>query len=299
MPEDTAEQYMRRLEQAAAALPADRREELISEIGEHIAAAQASGAVTDEASLRVLLDRLGDPQEIVAAAADGEPAGPSVRSVPAPQYRRPGIGLEVAAFVLMTVGSLVPLVGWLVGVVLMWTSRRLTVAEKAVATALFPGGPLLALYLGGLGALGVSGVCTSYATTDATGNPVQGPTTCTGTTGIATALVVALLVAWVVVPFVVAAVLLRRVRRRADAEPPVPVSPAPTDRPAGWGALEVAAVLLLALGAFVAPLVGQVAGLVCTWVSTAWTTTEKWVVTAILSATLLAPLTALLLVHIG
>ncbi len=72
-----------------------------------------------------------------------------------------------------------------------------------------------------------------------------------------------------------------------SAEPWIPVPP--TQATSRWGGLELAAVLLLSLGAFLLPVVGPVAGLVCAWSSTAWTTTEKWVATAVLACGLLVP----------
>ncbi len=68
--------YLGRLEAAGAVLPPDRRAELLDEIREHIDRVRASGGAPDEASLRLLLDRLRDPDEIVGAAREGEPVGP-------------------------------------------------------------------------------------------------------------------------------------------------------------------------------------------------------------------------------
>jgi len=115
-------EYLRRLDVAAAPLPPDRRTELVAEIAEHIAHARASGQAPDEATLRELLDRLGEPDDIVAEARDegsdgppppGYPAGygQGPYQVPVQHFRRPSIALEVGAVVLMTVGSLIPFVG--------------------------------------------------------------------------------------------------------------------------------------------------------------------------------------------
>ena len=77
-------------------------------------------------------------------------------------------------------------------------------------------------------------------------------------------------------------------------EPPVPVfAPAGASGPSRWGGLEIAAVLLLSVGGFLLPFVGPIAGLVCAWISTAWTSTEKWVATTIASLALAIPLVAL------
>ena len=67
--EALVDDYLRRLERAAYALPPERRAELVLEIRGHIAEARDSAAgPTDEAWTRTLLDRLGTPEEIVAAA---------------------------------------------------------------------------------------------------------------------------------------------------------------------------------------------------------------------------------------
>ena len=66
---------------------------------------------------------------------------------PSPGHRR-GLGLEVAAVVMLTLGSLIPVIGWAVGVVLLWNSSPWRRSEKLLGTLIFPGGPGLALLLG-------------------------------------------------------------------------------------------------------------------------------------------------------
>lgn len=65
---------MRRLEAAAARLPRARRAELVAEIREHISAAIREAAAAGDADVRNVLERLGQPEEIVDAA---EPSRPS------------------------------------------------------------------------------------------------------------------------------------------------------------------------------------------------------------------------------
>lgn len=287
-------EYLRRLEHAAATLAPDRRTELVGEIAEHIAHARAAGEVTDEAGLRDLLDRLGEPDDIVAEARESEPEAPPFNpytgpyAPPVQQFRTPGIGLEIGAVLLMTLGSLVPFVGWLAGAVLLWASRRFTVGEKILATLVVPGGPFTILFVGGL--MGGQS-CSSSSTTDGAGNFVQGPTTCSGF-AFPPWLGVPLLIIALVGPFVIGGFLLRRAGARASLEAPIPVfAPAPgTPR---WGGLEIAAVLLLSVGGFVVPFLAPIGGLVCAWISPAWTTTEKWVATAIASLMLLLPIAGL------
>ncbi len=62
--------YLRRLELATSALPADRRLELVSEIRGHLREALRQVPEGDEAGVRNVLERLGSPEEVAAAALD-------------------------------------------------------------------------------------------------------------------------------------------------------------------------------------------------------------------------------------
>lgn len=73
--------YLRRLDVAASALPAHRREELVSEIRDHLQEALRQAPAGDEAAVRNALERLGTPEEIAAAAADPAPPGQPVAPV--------------------------------------------------------------------------------------------------------------------------------------------------------------------------------------------------------------------------
>lgn len=310
--------YLARLETAAVRLPTDRREELLEEIREHIDGARAAGAAADEAAVRTLLDRLGDPEEIVASAAEDAPsvsgsAGRSALSAPpygdeagpyaSPYAGRPGPGrdaqapssttVETAACLMLTVGSLLPVVGWLVGVVLLWSSRRWRVGEKVLGTLVIPGGPGLLLYLGAVipsrtcfGSVsgtaqvfsvgpGGSGPDSFPVQVPAVDAPSSVPThSCSGGLPLPGYVTASLLLVGLVAPVVVAVLLHRRARARAASEPAV------TRREAqggAWGGLEVAAVLLIGLGSFVVPVVGTLAGLVCLFLSQRWTSHEKTV----------------------
>ena len=276
--------YLRRLEAAAARLPVDRREELLSEIREHIEGARAAGAAADEAAVRTLLDRLGAPEEIVASATEDAATTFALVSQPT---RSPSTTLETAAVLMLTVGSLVPLVGWLVGVVLLCSSRRWRPAEKALGILVVPGGP---------GGLLVAGTFLGGQTCSATGSatsvpaPLPGsvgalppesslppaPTysyseSCTGGLPGPAWLPALLLVVSVVASITVAVLLLRRAKERAAQEPDRPPGPS------AWGGLEVATVVLLAGGAFVLPVLSTIAGLVCLATSARWTPREKGV----------------------
>lgn len=205
--------YLTRLDDAAHALPPDRRIELLAEIREHIAASMSGATGAEELAVRTMLDRLGDPADIVAAAVEDNSLAPP----PNPGTslgRRPGIGLEVGAVVMLTVGSLIPL-GWFVGVILLWSSGLWRRSEKLLGTLIIPGGPGLALF-GGAAAtswLGAAQPCVGPVTSTISVQIVTPAQACTGS-GLAPALGVALLLFILIAPIVMAIVLLNRARGR-------------------------------------------------------------------------------------
>jgi uncharacterized membrane protein len=62
--------YLKRLNRDLAGFPRARRRELVDEISEHIAEARADLETENEAAIRTLLDRLGDPEDIAAEARE-------------------------------------------------------------------------------------------------------------------------------------------------------------------------------------------------------------------------------------
>lgn len=135
--------YLAQLQAALRDLPAARREELLEQVSEHIATARAElGAQAGEAEIRMLLERLGDPAAIAAEA------GHASDELVEPPRARPG-WLEVAALVLLPIGGIVvPVLGWFVGVALLWISERWSVRDKLLGTLVVPGGLALPLALG-------------------------------------------------------------------------------------------------------------------------------------------------------
>ncbi len=57
-------EYLHNLEAELADLPRSRRQELLGEIHEHIDSALAEAPAHEEAEVRNVLDRLGDPADI-------------------------------------------------------------------------------------------------------------------------------------------------------------------------------------------------------------------------------------------
>ena len=112
--------YLSRLEKAAAHMQRSRRAELIAEIREHIETALREEEAASEVAVRNVLERLGPPEEIVEAA---EPAPEAERAPPG--------GLEVAAMVTLVV----PFIGWLFGIAMVLISKAWSNREKTIGTA--------------------------------------------------------------------------------------------------------------------------------------------------------------------
>jgi HAAS len=129
-----AEEYLKQLRRRARDLPRSRRTELLADIEAHLAETASAGST--EADVRTALDRLGSPDDIVTAEEDSQPL-PGRRGV-----------LEWCAIVLLLIGGVViPVIGWLVGVVLLWISRAWTRRDKLWGTLILPGGLLPAVWL--------------------------------------------------------------------------------------------------------------------------------------------------------
>jgi uncharacterized membrane protein len=200
MAKQAVKEYLHELDQELRDLPRSRRQELLGEIHEHIDSALADSPALDEAEVRNVLDRLGDPSDIAEEARQrfGMP-------------RQRSRGLEIAAVILLPIGGLIiPVVGWFIGVILLWSSRVWTTGEKLAGTLLFPGGLLAPLWLG----LAVSFTSTACSPPIRQGGAtVQG---CyeTGPTVFMQVVQYALFAVLVIVPIVVAILLARRMLAR-------------------------------------------------------------------------------------
>ena len=181
--------YLQDLEGELRDLPANRRQELLDEVGEHIAAARAALDPETEAGVRTMLERLGDPADIAAEARERF-------GVQRPPARPATPWLEVIAIVLLVI----PFVGWVVGVVLVWLSRLWTTRDKLIGTL---GG--MSWVLAGLGT-----VMTSAGGSRAVGSAPLGPSE-------TSLMAVVLVAAPFVLPVVAAIYLGFRLRGRGAA----------------------------------------------------------------------------------
>jgi hypothetical protein len=119
--------YISRLELALLDLPPERRSEIVDDIRAHIADERGKLEHETDADLLNLLERLGEPADIAAAARDGQSA--ARQAAPAGRF---GL-VEVLALILT------PLV-WPAGVVLLWLSTSWTTRQKLLGTLVWPGG---------------------------------------------------------------------------------------------------------------------------------------------------------------
>jgi hypothetical protein len=125
------EDYLARLDRELAGFPRARRRELVEEISGHIAEARADLDTENEAEVRTLLDRLGDPADIAVEAGERSDRGGARRTS----------GWDIVALILLFIGGvIIPVVGWLVGVVLLWASAAWSTREKLIGTLIVPGG---------------------------------------------------------------------------------------------------------------------------------------------------------------
>jgi hypothetical protein len=181
--------YLRRLDRAAGALPRQDRRELVADIRSHLDALLAPDAT--EADVRNALEGLGDPDDIVRAAK------------PEPKPRTRGAH-EIFAILFILVGSIfLPIFGWIIGVGLLLSSPRWSAGQKLLGVLVWPGGlfPLFLVY---------SGMVLSTSTSCVTSSA---GTTCDGDSGPSAWLQVGLPVVLVLPPILVAAYLFRAAGR--------------------------------------------------------------------------------------
>ncbi|MBV9001931.1 MAG: hypothetical protein JO304_22935 [Solirubrobacterales bacterium] len=207
-----ADDYLRRLRRAGRRLPPDRLRDLLSEIEAYLSEAIPVGASDDEA-LEVL-ERLGPPGDIVEA------------ELPAAQPPTDRRGLrEWAAVILLPLGGFAFGVGWLIGLILLWSSRLWTTRDKLIGTLIIPGGLTTAPFaLGALAGTSSETNCSGLATeiNPSTGTVIRpgtmhchpaggGPSTAT------TVLQITLAVLFVLGPIASAVYLARRARNSSPS----------------------------------------------------------------------------------
>ncbi|MFD8012102.1 HAAS signaling domain-containing protein [Streptomyces sp. NPDC058955] len=148
-PTDSVRDYLAVVEREASALPADRRQELLADLAEHI---EVTRAEHPDVAIGEILANLGDPRTIATTALAETGKAPSWSSWPLPQDvadrpSRRGRVHPIVPLLLLTLpfllGTVVPdipnlLVGLIriVGAVLLCTSAHWTPARKTLGVLL-------------------------------------------------------------------------------------------------------------------------------------------------------------------
>jgi hypothetical protein len=135
--------YLAQLDAALQGVDASRREEILAEVHEHIEEGRDGLDTDDAASVRTLLDRVGDPIAI-AAEAGAPPPGTSRWDAWAPW--------------LIIFGFIASGLGWIAGVLILWTSPTWSQRDKLIATFV-PLAGLVALFFGLVAALHAAASC--------------------------------------------------------------------------------------------------------------------------------------------
>ncbi len=228
--------YLARLVACAASLPADRRDELVEEISAHIAEARLrppASADPAASGVQAILARLGKPEDIVRSAAEqagipaaesGAPGSATAESdnglspqwghddqgIAAPSARRLG-AMEISAVILLLVGGFLAGIGWLIGLVLLWSSDRWRTSDKVLGTLIWPGGlatTLVLVFFGLAVPVGVSVCSTGSPAGCGTSPPVW----------LSVAVILAVVIAGIGGPILVAIRLIRRAQTAPDQQ---------------------------------------------------------------------------------
>lgn len=130
--QELIDDYLTAVRDATRSLPTGKRETIVGDLESHIE--QALSADAGEAEVRTVLDRLGSPQSIADEAGATDVAPVAVN-------KGPSRIKEIIGLIGISVGSLfIPIIGWVVGIVLLWMSPVLSKVQKITATLVWPGG---------------------------------------------------------------------------------------------------------------------------------------------------------------
>lgn len=162
--------YLAQLDAALRDVDASRREEILADVHEHIDEGRTGLDPDDTASVRALLDRVGDPVAIAAEAG-----------VPVPGSRR----WDAWAPWLIIFGPVASGLGWIAGMLILWTSPTWSRRDQVIAT-IVPLAGLVALFFGLVAVLRGAAGCPGHV------SALQGSAGCT-TKGFTLPLAVAIL----------------------------------------------------------------------------------------------------------
>ena len=140
--------YLAQLDAALRDVNASRREEIVAEVHGHIEQGRTELDPDDAASVRTLLNQVGDPAAIAAEAG-----------APPPGSRR----WDAWAPWLIIFGPVASGLGWIAGMLILWTSPTWSRRDQLIATFV-PLAGLVALFFGLVGALRAAAGCSGAVT---------------------------------------------------------------------------------------------------------------------------------------
>jgi hypothetical protein len=138
--------YLAQLDAALRGVDATRRQEIRADVHRHVEQGRTGLDRDDVASVRALLSKVGDPAAI-AATAGAPPPGSSRWDAWAPW--------------LIIFGPVASGLGWVAGVLILWTSPTWSRRDKLIATFVPPAG-LVALFFGLVATLRAAAGCSGH-----------------------------------------------------------------------------------------------------------------------------------------
>jgi hypothetical protein len=144
-PETLIDEYLAAVDRSLHFASRGRREQIIDDLRNHIRDSREGGSSENGDTVRAVLERIGNPEAI----ADAERVGTAARTSSADRW----------VPWLLLLGGLAALVGWIVGVILLWRSTVWRTRDKVIGTFLLPGGLLPAAISLGLSGGGSSETC--------------------------------------------------------------------------------------------------------------------------------------------
>lgn len=135
--------YLAQLDAALRGVDASRRDEILAEVHGHIEEGRTGLNPGDAASVRTLLDKVGDPAAIAAEAG-----------APPPGSRR----WDAWAPWLIIFGPVASGLGWIAGMLILWTSPTWSRRDQLIATFV-PLAGLAALFFGLVATLHAAARC--------------------------------------------------------------------------------------------------------------------------------------------
>lgn len=124
--------YLNELKSALAGVPEDVARDILDGVAEELAGLDSAAAATR-------IEEVGDPAFIAAEArAESAPNAEEVVHAGASPGGDPRWYTVLASLLVAFGGAVVPLLGWVFGIAMVWMSKTWRTWEKWVATASFP-----------------------------------------------------------------------------------------------------------------------------------------------------------------